>query len=112
MHAIVLNRLSRHCRKLPAVELPHKSGRWVYPEVTELVKEGLGKNFNVDTLCASVSMSRTSFYNKIKALTGIAPAEFIRNIQMQEALMLKSQRYTVAKFQTKWALPQIFYGYL
>ena len=43
-------------------------------------------------------MSRTSFYNKIKALTGIAPADFIRNIRMQEAaLLLRSKRYTVAE---------------
>ena len=70
----------------PAVELPTSLDDEFIQKVTELVKEGLGKNFNVDTLCASVNMSRTSFYNKIKALTGIAPAEFIRNIRMQELL--------------------------
>ena len=86
----------------PAVELPTSLDDEFIQKVTELVKEGLGKNFNVDTLCASVNMSRTSFYNKIKALTGIAPAEFIRNIRMQEAaLMLKSQRYTVAEVSDK-----------
>lgn len=66
--------------------------------VTTLVKEGLGKGLNVDTLCAAVNMSRTSFYNKVKALTGIAPAELIRNIRMKEAgSLLKSQRYSVAE---------------
>ena len=45
-----------------------------------------------------MNMSRTSFYNKIKALTGRAPNDFIRNIRMQEAAaLLKSQRYTVAE---------------
>lgn len=95
----------------PAVELPTSLDDEFIQKVTELVKEGLGKNFNVDTLCASVNMSRTSFYNKIKALTGIAPAEFIRNIRMQEAaLMLKSQRYTVAEVSDKmgFADPQYF----
>ena len=95
----------------PAVELPTSLDDEFIQKVTELVKEGLGKNFNVDTLCASVNMSRTSFYNKIKALTGIAPAEFIRNIRMQEAaLMLKSQRYTVAKVSDKmgFADPKYF----
>ena len=33
-------------------------------------------------------MSRTSFYNKMKALTGIAPNDFIRNIRMKEAAYL------------------------
>ena len=95
----------------PAVELPTSLDDEFIQKVTELVKEGVGKNFNVDTLCASVNMSRTSFYNKIKALTGIAPAEFIRNIRMQEAaLMLKSQRYTVAEVSDKmgFADPKYF----
>lgn len=95
----------------PTVELPTSLDDEFIQKVTELVKEGLGKNFNVDTLCASVNMSRTSFYNKIKALTGIAPAEFIRNIRMQEAaLMLKSQRYTVAEVSDKmgFADPKYF----
>ena len=95
----------------PAVELPTSLDDEFIQKVTELVKEGLDKNFNVDTLCASVNMSRTSFYNKIKALTGIAPAEFIRNIRMQEAaLMLKSQRYTVAEVSDKmgFADPKYF----
>lgn len=93
------------------IELPTSLDDEFIQKVTELVKEGLGKNFNVDTLCASVNMSRTSFYNKIKALTGIAPAEFIRNIRMQEAaLMLKSQRYTVAEVSDKmgFADPKYF----
>lgn len=67
-------------------------------KVTVLVKENLGKDLTVDTLCAGMNMSRTSFYNKIKALTGMAPNDFIRNIRMQEAAaLLKSQRYTVAE---------------
>ena len=67
-------------------------------KVTELIKEGLGKGLNVDTLCAAVNMSRTSFYNKIKALTGEPPAELIRNIRMQEAaILLKTKEYTVSE---------------
>ena len=66
--------------------------------VTELIKEGLGKGLTVDTLCAAVNMSRTSFYNKIKALTGIAPAELIRNIRMKEAgILVKSQKYSMSE---------------
>ena len=67
-------------------------------KVTGLIKEGLGKGLNVDTLCAAVNMSRTSFYNKIKALTGEPPAELIRNIRMQEAaILLKTKDYTVSE---------------
>ena len=67
-------------------------------KVTGLIKEGLGKGLNVDTLCAAVNMSRTSFYNKIKALTGEPPADLIRNIRMKEAaILLKSREYTVSE---------------
>lgn len=112
---ILRNRFKSVVTALPEevspIELPTSLDDEFIQKVTGLVKEGLGKNFNVDTLCASVNMSRTSFYNKIKALTGIAPAEFIRNIRMQEAArMLKSQRYTVAEVSDKmgFADPKYF----
>lgn len=67
-------------------------------KVTELVKEKLSTELNVDILCASMNMSRTSFYNKMKALTGIPPADFIRNIRMKEAaVLLKSKHYSVTE---------------
>ena len=44
--------------------------------------------FTVDTLCALLNMSRTSFYNKLKALTGQAPADFVRDIRLHRAAEL------------------------
>ena len=47
-------------------------------------------------------MSRSSFYNKIKVLTGISPSDFVRQIRMNEAaLLLKSRKYTVAEVSDK-----------
>lgn len=67
-------------------------------KVTDLIKEGLGNGLNVDTLCAAVNMSRTSFYTKIKGLTGASPAEMIREIRMKEsAYLLKTHKYTVSE---------------
>lgn len=67
-------------------------------KVTALVKEKMSAELNVDILCASMNMSRTSFYNKMKALTGIPPADFIRNIRMKEAaILLKSKQYSVTE---------------
>ena len=54
--------------------------------------------FNVDSLCALMNMSRTSFYNKIKALTEQAPADYIRLIRLKRAgQLLKEQKYTVTE---------------
>lgn len=84
--------------KTEDIPMPTNLDNEFMQKVTVLVKENLGKDLTVDTLCAGMNMSRTSFYNKIKALTEMAPNDFIRNIRMQEAAaLLKSQRYTVAE---------------
>lgn len=55
-------------------------------------------SFNVDVLCNLLNMSRTSFYNKIKALTDQAPADYIRLIRLQHAAkLLKEQKHTVTE---------------
>ena len=67
-------------------------------KATELVKKNLGKEFNVDDLCMEMGMSRSSLYNKVKALTDRSPSDFVRQIRMTEAAaLLKSKRYTVAE---------------
>lgn len=55
-------------------------------------------NFNVDTLCALLGMSRSSFYNKIKALTGQAPADYVRLIRLNRAAhLLREQQHNVTE---------------
>lgn len=55
-------------------------------------------DFNVDVLCTLMNMSRTSFYNKIKALTEQAPADYIRLIRLKHAArLLKEQKHTVTE---------------
>jgi AraC-like DNA-binding protein len=66
--------------------------------INETIKKNLSKELNVDTLCAAFNMSRSSFYNKIKALTNYSPSEFIRKVRMNEAaILLKSKKYTVSE---------------
>ena len=67
-------------------------------KATQLVKKNLGKDFNVDDLCMEIGMSRSSLYNKVKALTDRSPSEFVRQIRMTEAAnLLRSKKYTVAE---------------
>lgn len=55
-------------------------------------------DFNVDVLCSDMGMSRTSFYNKLKALTDQAPSDFIRTTRMNHAAhLLKTTSYTVGE---------------
>lgn len=67
-------------------------------KVTETIKLNINKELNVETLCTALNMSRSSFYNKIKALTNNSPSDFIRQVRMDEAsILLKSKRYTVSE---------------
>ena len=54
--------------------------------------------FNVDILCNLLNMSRTSFYNKIKALTNQAPADYVRLIRLnRSASLLKEGKYSIVE---------------
>ncbi len=67
------------------------------------VRKHVGENmdnstFNVDVLCNLMNMSRTSFYNKIKALTDQAPADYVRLIRLtHSARLLQEQRYSITE---------------
>ncbi|NDW11617.1 response regulator [Bacteroides sp. 214] len=55
-------------------------------------------HFNVDTLCALMNMSRTSFYNKVKALTDTSPSDYVRLIKLKKAAeLLKEGEHTVTE---------------
>ena len=67
-------------------------------KVTDTIKQNINKELNVEILCGALNMSRSSFYNKIKALTNYSPSDFIRKVRMNEAsILLKSKRYTVSE---------------
>lgn len=67
------------------------------------VKECIDKNmsdpdFNVEMLSSRHHMSRTSFFNKLKVLTGYAPADYIRMIRLQHAAqLLKQGEHTITE---------------
>lgn len=69
----------------------------------EAVKETITENldnsgFNVESLCASQNMSRSGFYNKLKALTDQAPADYIRLIRLKRAAQLLSEgQYNISE---------------
>ena len=45
-------------------------------------------DFNVEALCDEVGISRTQLHRKLKEMTGVSTAEFIRNIRLNEAARL------------------------
>lgn len=67
--------------------------------VRKLIEENLSNtDFNVDVLSAEMNMSRSGFYTKIKAITNQAPADYIRTVKLNRALVLLiSRKYTVTE---------------
>ena len=67
--------------------------------VKECIEKNMGdSDFNVEMLSSQHHMSRTSFYNKLKILTGYAPADYIRMIRLQHAAqLLKQGEHTVTE---------------
>lgn len=67
--------------------------------VKKSVEENMDNSaFTVDVLCSLLSMSRTSLYNKIKALTDQAPGDYIRIIRLTRAAkLLKEGKHNITE---------------
>ncbi len=46
------------------------------------------ENFSLDTLAEELNMSRSSFYRKIKALSGMSPNDYMKSVRMNKAAEL------------------------
>jgi AraC-like DNA-binding protein len=61
-------------------------------------KELSNSEFSINEFCMVMGMSRSSFYNKLKALTGQAPNDFIRLIRLNKARsLLASHQHNVSE---------------
>ncbi|NDV66138.1 two-component regulator propeller domain-containing protein [Bacteroides sp. 224] len=55
-------------------------------------------NFNIDFLASIMNMSRTSLYGKVKALTDLAPIDYVRHIRLNRAAeLLKEGKHNVTE---------------
>lgn len=61
-------------------------------------KEIANPDFQMDNFCRQLAMSRTAFYNKLKALTGMSPNDFVRKVRLDKAkVLLSSKIYNVTE---------------
>lgn len=76
-----------------ASQLDNEFMEKVYAAIEKNIHE---EQINITTLAESMNMSYSTFYRKMKALTGITTNELIRKIKMQHAeKMILSKRYTI-----------------
>jgi len=66
--------------------------------------------FTIDTLCQEVGMSRSSFYHKIKDITALAPADFIRIYRLECAKeLLEMHQYTISEVAYRTGFSDVKY---
>jgi len=81
-----------------AVQLTNSDQHFLEKVFSIIREHYVNPDFNVDTLSQKMGMSRSSFYNRIKAISGQAPADFIRQYRMERAKeLLRTRQYTIAE---------------
>ena len=67
-------------------------------EAVKAVHENLKENWTVESMAQKAAMSRTSFSNRFKQVTGQTPLEYVTGWRMHKASMLiKGSQYSLAK---------------
>lgn len=70
--------------------------------IDNLIEEHLDDSeYSVNGLCQDIGMSRSSLYNKIKALTGQGPNDYSRFVRLKHAAdLLANKRYSISEVAT------------
>lgn len=68
------------------------------------------EEFSIDDLASKMNMSRSSFYRKLKAVTGLAPNDYLKNFRIDHAarLLLEGLRVTEAAIRSGFTSPSYF----
>lgn len=68
-------------------------------EVIRIVEEKLGdQSFNIDEVASAMGMGRTTFYKKLKGLSGLSPVEFVRELRLKRSKqLLDTGEHTVSE---------------
>lgn len=81
----------------PATELS-ESDRKFMEKITSIIINNPGESqVNINMLCKEMAMSRTLLYSRLKSLTGKAPQEFIRILNLERAAEMLKQGMTVTE---------------
>ena len=55
-------------------------------DIHTIIENNLNANdFNIDTIADNIGLSRSSFFKKLKSLTGFAPVDLVREIRLNKA---------------------------
>jgi len=58
-------------------------------QIHEVIEQNLNESdFNIDTIAATIGLSRSAFFKKLKSLTGFAPVDLVKEIRLNKAVEL------------------------
>ncbi len=58
-------------------------------KIHQVVEDNMeNSDFNIDTIAASVGLSRSAFFKKLKSLTGLAPVDWVKEIRLNKSVEL------------------------
>ncbi len=70
--------------------------------VQRILNENMGdESFSIDSMAGMMNMSRSSFYRKLKSLTGQSPVDFLKVQRIKRAAALLPEGYSVAEVSVK-----------
>ena len=66
----------------------NKLDREFLEKLTHIIEENLDAELDIPFMTSKIGMSHSTFYRKVKALTGISANEFIRKVRLKNSLQL------------------------
>lgn len=90
---------STHLKQSIIKESLNKIDNEFIERITKIIEENLmDEKIDVPTIAQELSMSYSSLYRKIKALTGMSTGEFIRKLRLRKAeQLLLSGKYNISE---------------
>ena len=79
--------------------------------IINIIKDNIdNSNFTVQEFSNLSGMSRTTFFNKVKSITGLKPTEFLRNYRLKLAAQFLSKGFSVKEsmYKTGFNTPSYF----
>lgn len=88
-HGINTDKVTKEATVQDELSVPNDADSAFIEKVTRIVKENISDlDFDIDRLCRDMAMCRTLFHERLKALTGHTPHDFIRMIRLEHAAAL------------------------
>lgn len=92
---VITNEIDRRFRE--------QMNAWLHAHISD-------SNLNVDELARKLGYGRSTFYKRVKAITGQSPNDYVKKIRMELALeLLKDDRLTIAEIAYKIGIEDPYY---